>query len=734
MERSADLTCDFEVDQCNWKGWNRKTGKAGRNGKFSMVATQNSLLLSPVFPRDTFTKIATFSYASREGSTLELHYLNSSCRSCWILLWTAPRGLGDVWREAKMAIPAVAVSLKFIAVGSQVSHTLAIDNFVMADSTGFQDFVQLSIGYGYGCIKQAAKGRVFCFGSNGVGQLGLGNGDLFVGDEAGEMGDNLPPVSLGTGRLAKQIACGLDYTCALLDDETVKCWGSNYEGALGLEHSSNVGDGAGEMGDNLPPVSLGTGRLAKQIAVGYFHTCALLNDETVKCWGSNTLGQLGLGHTSQVGDEAGEMGDNLPPVSLGTGRLAKQIAAGGYHTCALLDDDTLKCWGSNTLGQLGLGHTSQVGDEAGEMGDNLPPVSLGTGRLAKQIAAGGYHTCALLDDDTVKCWGRNYNGELGLEHTSRVGDEAGEMGDNLPPVSLGTGRLAKQIAAGGFSSFHTCALLDDETVKCWGSNTHGQLGLEHTSHVGDEAGEMGDNLPPVSLGTGRLAKQIAIGGETTCALLDDDTVKCWGSDFAGQFSNVGDEAGEMGDNLPAVALPAPSKIGSLKVRLVIGSARHGRVEVLYDGLWGSVCDDGWSDASAKVVCKQMNSAGGIVIPRLGGGSGPIWMHRVRCVGNESNLGNCAFRGFGVHNCSHDEDASVECHLDAWSDFSVNSGDKPSRRAQHVSIWLDNEQAVLIFAGQMLDHSACSSCEVSTTYAGQAGLVLFPVLSFVYPNL
>ena len=176
------------------------------------------------------------------------------------------------------------------------------------------------------------------------------------------------------------------------------------------------------------------------------------------------------------------------------------------------------------------------------------------------------------------------------------------------------------------------------------------------------------------------------------------------------------------------------------MRLVIGSARHGRVEVLYDGLWGSVCDDGWSDANAKVVCKQINSAGGIAIPRLGGGSGPIWMHReFRCVGNESSLGNCAFRGWGVHNCSHVEDAGVECHLDAWSDLLMNSGDKPSRRAQHVSIWLDNEQAVLIFAGQMLDHSACSSCEVSTTYAGQAGLVAFsrPVIcssKFVQPEI
>ena len=721
---SADLTCDFELDQCNWKGWSRKS-MAGRNGEWSMVATQSSVLLSPVFPRDSFTKVVIFSYASHEGSTLELYYLSSSCRSCWVLVWTAPTGLGDVWRGAKVAIPAVAIALKFIAVGLQISHTVTIDNIVMTDMTSFQIFLQLSLGYEHTCIKQATEGQAICWGNNYFGQLGQGH-QSNLGDGAGEMGDNLPPVSLGTGRLARQTAAGGYHTCALLDDETVKCWGANSDGQLGQAHTSNVGDGADEMGDNLPPVSLGTGHLARQIAAGGSHTCALLDDETVKCWGANSDGQLGQAHTSNVGDGADEMGDNLPPISLGTGRLARQIAAGGSHTCALLDDETVKCWGANSDGQLGQAHTSNVGDGADEMGDNLPPVSLGTGHLARQIAAGGSHTCALLDDETVKCWGANSDGQLGQAHTSNVGDGADEMGDNLPPVSLGTGRLARQIAAGGS---HTCALLDDETVKCWGANSDGQLGQAHTSNVGDGADEMGDNLPPVSLGTGRSARQIAAVYHHTCALLDDDSVKCWGLNSFGELglghaSNVGDGVGEMGDNLPAVALPAPNNIGSVQMRLS-GSARHGRVEVLYDGLWGSVCGDGWSDANAKVVCKQINSAGGIAIPRLGGGSGRIWMHAVRCIGNESSLGNCAFRGLGVHNCSHAEDAGVECHLDAWTDFSVNSGEKPSQRAQHVSIWLDNEQAVLIFAGQMLDYSACSSCQVSTTYAGQAGHVVGP---------
>ncbi|MBI4668472.1 MAG: hypothetical protein HY747_04695, partial [Elusimicrobia bacterium] len=124
------------------------------------------------------------------------------------------------------------------------------------------------------------------------------------------------------------------------------------------------------------------------------------------------------------------------------------ITAGGYHTCALLDDNTVKCWGGNQYGSLGLGDTSARGVGPNEMSDNLPVVSLGSGRTAKAIAIGLYQTCALLDDNTVKCWGYNWDGELGLGDTYTRGDDAGEVGDNLPAVSLGSGRTAKAVIAG----------------------------------------------------------------------------------------------------------------------------------------------------------------------------------------------------------------------------------------------------------------------------------------------
>jgi hypothetical protein len=179
------------------------------------------------------------------------------------------------------------------------------------------------------------------------------------------------------------------------------------------------------------------------ISAGTYHTCAVLDDDSVKCWGRGDHGQNGYGDrltaaTVNRGDSPGEMGDNLDAVDLGTGRNAKMISVGDSHTCAVLDDDSVKCWGWNANGQLGLGDTSSRGDYPGEMGDNLPVVDLGTGRTAKMIDAGTHHTCAVLDDDKVKCWGWNDSGRLGLGDTSNRGDGPGEMGDNLPVVDLGT--------------------------------------------------------------------------------------------------------------------------------------------------------------------------------------------------------------------------------------------------------------------------------------------------------
>jgi alpha-tubulin suppressor-like RCC1 family protein len=425
---------------------------------------------------------------------------------------------------------------------------------VGVDAGPLPPVLELSSGQRHTCAR-LDDGTVKCWGRNAVGQLGLGDTEA-RGDNPGEMGANLPTVDLGPGRTALQVAAGGEHTCARLDDGSVKCWGQNGGGQLGLGDQLNRGDAPGEMGATLPTVDLGPGRTALHLAAGLTYTCARLDDGSVKCWGRNVSGQLGLGDTQARGDGLGEMGATLPTVSLGAGLLATQLVAGDAHTCLRLANASVKCWGLNNVGQLGLGDIVNRGAGPSTMGPALPFIDLGSGRSALSLATGAFHVCALLDTGTVRCWGFNAQGELGLGDTQGRGDALGEMGANLPLVDLGPGRTALQVAAGGYQ---TCARFDDGTVKCWGRNLEGQLGLGDTQNRGDAPGKMGAALPPLDLGPGRTAKDLSVGFYFACARLDDGTVKCWGNNDFGELG-LGDTqlrgaaAGAMGAALPVVLL------------------------------------------------------------------------------------------------------------------------------------------------------------------------------------
>ena len=137
--------------------------------------------------------------------------------------------------------------------------------------------------------------------------------------------------------------------------------------------------------------------------------------------------------------DPGELGDALPYVDLGKNRTAIQIAAAYFHSCAILDDNSLKCWGAGSFGANGQGETGNRGDAPGEMGDNLPPIDLGSGRHAIKAAPGANYNCALLDNHKVKCWGvGGSQGALGYEDMEHRGDAPGEMGDNLTFIDLGS--------------------------------------------------------------------------------------------------------------------------------------------------------------------------------------------------------------------------------------------------------------------------------------------------------
>ncbi|MDC0669217.1 DUF4215 domain-containing protein [Nannocystis radixulma] len=393
-------------------------------------------------------------------------------------------------------------------------------------------------------------GRVKCWGRNGSGQLGLGD-TANRGDEPGEMGANLPYVDLGPGLEVVDLALGSSHVCALFAGGSIKCWGSNSYGQLGQGDTADRGDQPGEMGAALPFVDVGADDVVDLSAGGSF-TCALRSDGRLKCWGWNSNGELGQGNTNDRGDNPGEMGANVPHVNLGAGKLVTVPGMGRHHSCALLTGGAIKCWGSNVGGALGVGDNLARGDSPGEMGDALLAVDVT--QAATKLAVAYWANCAVLADQSLRCWGSNTHGQLATGDTLARGDQPGELGAALPVVDLG-GTVVSLV--GGHTFF--CARLQGGATKCWGRNTDGNLGLGDTQNRGDQPGEMGNSLPPVDLGTGKTAVELASRWLHTCARLDDGTVKCWGRNNNGELglgdiAPRGDQPGEMGDNLPAVEL------------------------------------------------------------------------------------------------------------------------------------------------------------------------------------
>ncbi len=295
-------------------------------------------------------------------------------------------------------------------------------------------------------------GTVACWGPNDLGQLG--NGSTYGPETCQGVPCSTTPGIVSGVSGATAVATNDGEACAVLSSGTVECWGSNFAGELG---NDSVGTG-GTAGSPVPVTVLGLTH-ATAIAVGSLYACALLLDGTVECWGSNAYGQLGNGSTT----------DSTTPVSVSGVTGAVAIAAGWYHACALSADGTLACWGDNGNGELGLG-TSTGPQTCPGNGDPCAPTPMNVPNLSSvmAIAAGFDATCALLSDGTGRCWGWNYQGELGN----------GTMtGASSTPVVVSGLTSATAIAMG---DEHACALLSSGAVVCWGQNALGQLGSAST--------------------------------------------------------------------------------------------------------------------------------------------------------------------------------------------------------------------------------------------------------------
>ena len=332
--------------------------------------------------------------------------------------------------------------------------------------------VGVSVGIAFACAL-LSNGAVACWGG------ALGTTDLSERWTTPQTVEGL--------NHAVAISAGGGHVCALLADTTVACWGSNAAGQLGTTTAS----------DAVPfPVAIPGLHDVTALASGDNYSCALLADTTAVCWGSDYYGQLGNGTTSNV--------PNPSPIPVpGLSGITAISASGSGHTCALLSDRTVSCWGLNDFGEVGPGSTA-------EEVTSPTPVPGVTGAVG--IAAGWDHTCALLSDGTTTCWGQNASHELGTTLT----------GASTSPTPLATPGVSGATAIASFGDF-TCVLYPHGTVGCWGADDQNELG--------------GGNPPNTVSGLSGAATALATGLGSSCVLLTGGEIACWGDNSEGELGN-----------------------------------------------------------------------------------------------------------------------------------------------------------------------------------------------------
>ncbi len=425
---------------------------------------------------------------------------------------------------AGLAVTALVLALAGAGLAPSDANAEQAGSKINRRASGF-----VAAGARFSCAR-LDTGRVRCWGRGSDGALGYGNPND-IGDT--ETPASVGPVNLGAGRTARAISAGFYHACAILDQGQVRCWGTSYFGELGYGNLDTVGDT--ETPASVGPVNLGSGRTAVAITGGGYHTCAILDNDRVRCWGYGRSGQLGYGNTRHVGND--ETPGSVGPVNLGSSRTAVAITGGGFHTCAILDNGKVRCWGEGSSGQLGYGNKKDIGDN--ETPASVAAVKLGRGRKAVAITAGIRHTCAILDNGKVRCWGQASSGQLGYGNQRKIGDD--ETPASVRPVKLGPGRKAIAISASGR---HSCAVLNNRAVRCWGTGRYGQLGYGNTRTIGDN--ENPGSVDPVKLGRGRKAVAIQLGGRHTFALLDNGRLRSWGLASDGQLGYA--NTSRIGDN------------------------------------------------------------------------------------------------------------------------------------------------------------------------------------------
>lgn len=400
---------------------------------------------------------------------------------------------------------------------------------------------ELALGATHTCVR-FLDGTLKCWGKNQAGQLGRGD-TIPIGDDERPSAIGSIHLSQEPGVSAAGIVAGAEHNCALLSDGTLKCWGDNSYGQLGYATTNTLGDD--EQPADFEPVKLSPDPEVKayQLAAGDDHNCALLSDDSVKCWGSNAHYALGYPGVAMIG--ATDTPADWDPLRVTTkaGVKVVQLACGREHSCALLSDQTVTCWGRSSHGQLGYGNHETIGDDEEPSAAGPVSVTNEPGVGVTSLAARAFQTCALLSNGRMKCWGRGTEGELGNQDGEDVGDD--ELPSDVADWSpLGDAGLA--VSQIGTGATHGCALLSNGSIVCWGDSSSGRLGY------GSDLGRA--EALSLTVRSGVVARRLSTGWNHSCALLSDGSVTCWGAGDGGALG-YGNQNPVGDDELPSSAAP-----------------------------------------------------------------------------------------------------------------------------------------------------------------------------------
>jgi len=314
--------------------------------------------------------------------------------------------------------------------------------FVGANVSGIASPKSVSCAYQFCCA--VVDGAVKCWGRNEKGQIGDGTTT-----------NALTPKSVPGVDAASFARCGRHACCAVLEDATAVCWGNSDWGEIG-DQISGVPIGAGPAAVKDANGDAMTGIV--DIGPGDDHTCALLSTGFVKCWGYQATPNGALG-------DGTESTNSVYPVTVvdltGTAIKAKSLSIGLYHSCVVIVDGTVMCWGQNTYGAIGDGTTEYKSSA-------VPVINLPAGNPVTSVSCGGYHTCVTLQDGGVMCWGYDHMGQIGQVGQTGGNIGGGNVGAHTssPPNEAIYGIDSAISVSAGYS--HTCAALEDGSMRCWG--------------------------------------------------------------------------------------------------------------------------------------------------------------------------------------------------------------------------------------------------------------------------